>query len=80
MLLQVAGAHVMVLAKDHPTQAREVAFDPVGVRATIRVDLAMVHAVHILSAVQHVPVRRFIRRHSGHAVNVNRRQRLRLLT
>ena len=56
ILVQVVRADMVVLPDNHPAQAREIAFGPIGVLAVVAVNLAMVHPVNGPDAVKHVPV------------------------
>ena len=61
VLVQIAGADVVVLPADHTTQAREERLRHVGVLAMVAVDFGVVHTVHHPASVQQVPMGRFIR-------------------
>jgi hypothetical protein len=57
---EMLGGHAVMLAADHPTQAREIALSHVGVNAVTTVGVRMIDALGFESRRQKIPVRDFI--------------------
>lgn len=70
VLVKVARSDLVMPTNHHATQAREIAFCPVGVLAVVAVGNAVVDTVNRPARVPHIPVRRLVSRQRSHTVNI----------